>query len=325
MKTKNKYNPCMKMLALILIIGIVINNSITSYADNHTHNYTFDHAFVSKAPTFTEKGSIGYWCTECGVDGLYRDVPPLGDANLKPGMYMIQYKIDENKYVSVTPGQSYAKGNIAIYGKGKADQLFHVIPNGDGTYGFSYTNASNEQFMIDLDSAAFSGNVMLWNPNGYIAQQWYVVPDNEGWNTIVSRATYYVFDAVNFGTADGTNIGSYYCWPGDAQKYKFILIECDNHNWDSGKVETEPTETKKGVRKFTCTDCGKTKTEDIPAKGGNTSNNNNNGNISINIKRNQTISKVKNITKTYSTKKFRLGAVTDGNGKISYSSSNKKW
>jgi len=35
------------------------------------------------------------------------------------------------------------------------------------------------------------------------------------------------------------------------------------HNWDGGAITTFPTETKKGIKTFTCTDCGYTKKEDI--------------------------------------------------------------
>ena len=37
------------------------------------------------------------------------------------------------------------------------------------------------------------------------------------------------------------------------------------HAWDNGKVTKEPTETETGVKTFTCTRCGETKTEVIPA------------------------------------------------------------
>ena len=38
------------------------------------------------------------------------------------------------------------------------------------------------------------------------------------------------------------------------------------HNWDDGEVITEPTETDEGVKMFTCTKCGETRTETIPKK-----------------------------------------------------------
>lgn len=39
------------------------------------------------------------------------------------------------------------------------------------------------------------------------------------------------------------------------------------HDWDGGTVTTAPTETTPGVRTFTCTVCGQTRTEVIPATG----------------------------------------------------------
>ena len=39
------------------------------------------------------------------------------------------------------------------------------------------------------------------------------------------------------------------------------------HTWDNGTVTTEPTETTPGVRTYTCTVCGATRTETIPATG----------------------------------------------------------
>jgi len=38
------------------------------------------------------------------------------------------------------------------------------------------------------------------------------------------------------------------------------------HDWDDGKVTTEPTATETGVKTYTCIGCGETKTEVIPVK-----------------------------------------------------------
>ncbi len=53
----------------------------------------------------------------------------------------------------------------------------------------------------------------------------------------------------------------------DEQLYN--LISPTGHEWDEGKVVTEATSTKTGLRQYTCTHgCGATKTEVIPATGG---------------------------------------------------------
>ena len=41
-------------------------------------------------------------------------------------------------------------------------------------------------------------------------------------------------------------------------------IKATGHKWDAGKVTTQPTETAEGVKTFTCTVCGQTRTESIP-------------------------------------------------------------
>ena len=40
--------------------------------------------------------------------------------------------------------------------------------------------------------------------------------------------------------------------------------EKKEHTWDDGEITVEPTETTEGVKTYTCTECGETKTEAIP-------------------------------------------------------------
>ena len=48
------------------------------------------------------------------------------------------------------------------------------------------------------------------------------------------------------------------------------LTDAAGHKWDGGTVTTAPTETTPGVRTYTCTVCGQTRTEAIPATGAST-------------------------------------------------------
>ena len=56
---------------------------------------------------------------------------------------------------------------------------------------------------------------------------------------------------------------------GNAWGFKVTSVKAGSetcqHVWDNGKVTKEPTETETGVKTFTCTRCGETKTETIPA------------------------------------------------------------
>ena len=45
------------------------------------------------------------------------------------------------------------------------------------------------------------------------------------------------------------------------------IIAATGHDWDDGVVTTEPTETKEGVKTYTCGNCGGTRTEVLPVLG----------------------------------------------------------
>ena len=49
------------------------------------------------------------------------------------------------------------------------------------------------------------------------------------------------------------------------ESYVDTYVDALGHSWDSGKVTKPATETEDGVKTYTCTRCGETKTESIPA------------------------------------------------------------
>ncbi len=53
----------------------------------------------------------------------------------------------------------------------------------------------------------------------------------------------------------------------ETQTKKDQIVPALGHKWDAGKVTKPATETADGVKTYTCTVCGETKTETIPAKG----------------------------------------------------------
>jgi hypothetical protein len=75
-------------------------------------------------------------------------------------------------------------------------------------------------------------------------------------------------DFVDLDAKYGTDITGYFSTPSEADIDKLVKVACA-HNWGEGTVTTEPTCTDEGVKTFTCSVCGETKTEDIEALGHN--------------------------------------------------------
>ena len=42
-------------------------------------------------------------------------------------------------------------------------------------------------------------------------------------------------------------------------------MKYSNHTWNAGEIVTPATHTTVGEKKYTCTECGEVKTEEIPA------------------------------------------------------------
>ena len=223
---------------------------------SHTHDYT--QCTVSKAPTATANGTWTLKCS-CG-DTTTETIPKIPDANIRDGIYRIAAKTDSSMYVSVAPYQSYQEGNIALYKRGVADQDFGFKKNSDGTYTITYGS-----FVLDVCGGNYQGTVWLYSSNGSDAQKWYVVSAGNGYYRLVNKALYLNLDICGNWMDPGTDIRSWIHNGSDAQIFKLELIECANHTWDKGTVIKQPGIGTTGTMKYTCTACGKTKTETIPA------------------------------------------------------------
>ena len=70
---------------------------------------------------------------------------------------------------------------------------------------------------------------------------------------------------VKQGTGQDNEIPITTIMDGDVPAKTVVLApEHNTHTWDAGKVTQEPTETAEGVKTYTCTVCGETRTEAIP-------------------------------------------------------------
>ena len=108
-------------------------------------------------------------------------------------------------------------------------------------------NSKQTQFSIQADNSIYPPSIYKIQ-NGIIA---YVMNQNE-W--FVNGKKVNLVTTVNDKQFDFT------------VKYQ---IECTKHDWDEGKVTTEPTCTKDGIKTYTCKNCKTTKIETINALGHN--------------------------------------------------------
>ena len=69
-------------------------------------------------------------------------------------------------------------------------------------------------------------------------------------------------DVVTAPTCTAKGYTTHTCSCGDS--YVDTYVDALGHSWDSGKVTKPATETEDGVKTYTCTRCGETKTESIP-------------------------------------------------------------
>ena len=74
--------------------------------------------------------------------------------------------------------------------------------------------------------------------------------------TLPKAAGYVMYSAPNLSSTPSISRGSYTPCKGGSY----------THTFDEGVVTTEPTETSTGVKTFTCTACGETETQTIPAQ-----------------------------------------------------------
>ena len=132
-----------------------------------------------------------------------------------------------------------------------------------GVYGSIYLHGNSLYFTtpdslkkIDLISAAASPVEILnirTKYNSASGSNLYAFGEQYG------KVVYFIADTPNLKQTKDTS---------DSTKYnknyeEYTLDICISHNWDAGVVTKQPTYKTEGTKKYTCTNCGETKTETI--------------------------------------------------------------
>lgn len=198
-----------------------------------------DHTWVNTQtlpPTCTEKGTAFYKCSVCGATRTEK-IAPLGHdlsrCDLKPAATCTQ------------PGR--AVGTCARCGV----QIDEVIP----AKGHDYSYAETSVAPTCTEPGHYKGTCPTCGKDyddvvpalGHDWGEW-VTSIEPTVSTVGYR--YHVCNRDGCGYREGEDIPKLH-----------------THTWDAGVVTQKPTAAEPGVRTYTCTVCGQTRTETIPATG----------------------------------------------------------
>ena len=198
-----------------------------------------DHTWVNTQtlpPTCTEQGTAFYKCSACGATRTEK-IAPLGHdlsrCDLKPAATCTQ------------PGR--AVGTCARCGV----QIDEVIP----AKGHDYSYAETSVAPTCTEPGHYKGTCPICGKDyddvvpalGHDWGEW-VTSIEPTVSTVGYR--YHICNRDGCGYREGEDIPKLH-----------------THTWDAGVVTQKPTAAEPGVRTYTCTVCGQTRTEAIPATG----------------------------------------------------------
>ena len=118
------------------------------------------------------------------------------------------------------------------------------------------------KFDYDINSEL---GISLQSGKKYSSSLYVIVNGKEYWSqpvTFTTAHTHYYTATVTAPTCTTKGYTTHTCACGNS--YVDTYTDALGHAWDNGKVTKQPTEAETGVKTFTCTRCGETKTETIP-------------------------------------------------------------
>ena len=129
--------------------------------------------------------------------------------------------------------------------------LFHV--KDDGTIEKLFVASEN----------TFGGNIVC-STNSFST---YFIAENQELKNSGCEHTHTEIRNVKAATCTETGYtGDTYCKDCGVKIKSGTVLPAKGHTWDAGVVTQEPTETAEGIKTYTCSVCGMTKTETIPKK-----------------------------------------------------------
>lgn len=141
---------------------------------------------------------------------------------------------------------------------GQSYTVTETIYKPDGSVGgtHSYSNSLSNWIGFCLNDEGTYKGVVTFTKNDYSA--------NANSKTTVAHIHSYTSKITKRATCTDSGIKTFQCSCGNNYTETIPKI---GHQWDNGKVTQQATSVSDGVYTYTCTSCGTTKTEKIPATG----------------------------------------------------------
>ena len=256
---------------------------VCACGEEETEAHAWDEGVVTTEPTTTSEGVKTYTCTVCGatktepIEKLVDPVPTEPTIAVSKIIALAGDTVDVEVAIINNPGIISMLLEVAY----DSNLTLTAVKNGTVLNGATHnTNAltANPYTLSWGDDTASENNTK----NGTIVTFSFKVAENATGElpiTVTYNNDNYAiydmdFDLVDFAVVNGSVIveaphtHSYGAWTKVDETNHKRVCECgeeetEAHTWDEGVVTTEPTTTSEGVKTYTCTVCGATKTEPI--------------------------------------------------------------
>ena len=248
---------------------------------------------ITTAPTCTNQGRRSFTCSGCGTTYSSRPIPALDHD------YTVQQSDGDNHWKKCSRCDATDTPKAHQWDEGEVTIPATCTATGEKTYTCTVCNRTKTETLAALEHN-YGEPSYVWNGTSCTAER---VCSRDGSHKETETATAAVtvtqnkdcvsdelstytasFQNTAFAEQTKENVvtANKLChdfengtWQSDGDEHWKKCSRCDvtdeaskaPHNWDTGVIKKQPTCTTAGEKTFTCTDCGRTKTETVSATG----------------------------------------------------------
>ena len=244
-------------------------------------SHTEDSGTVTVRPTETDDGARTYKCSVCGKELRTESVPALGENH--EHSYTIKNSDASSHWNECVCGEADETTRTLHTTDTKEEIALEAVCNVDGLkYVITYCTVCDKEISRDSEAIPKTGVHNAGTDYGYDSTDHWQTCTVCG--TVMNKAPHTAGPAATETTPQTCTVCGYEMAPVIAHTHTFAATwtsddsfhwhaaTCQHteevsgkavHVWDGGVVPTQPTETSKGVKTFTCTVCAATKTEPV--------------------------------------------------------------